>query len=112
MKTLNRLLIGLSVILTACSGGQPQQHPAETPALKDVYKDAFKIGAAVSSFDISGRNPELVDLILKHFNTLTPGNELKPESLHPRPDVWNWERVCGLCCRARYVRNGTYPLLA
>jgi len=61
--------------------------------LKDVYKDAFKMGAAVSSFDLSGRNPELVDLILKHFNTLTPGNELKPESLHPRPDVWNWERA-------------------
>ena len=61
--------------------------------MKDVYKDAFKIGAAVSSFDLSGRNPELVDLILKHFNTLTPGNELKPESLHPRPDVWNWERA-------------------
>ena len=61
--------------------------------MKDVYKDAFKMGAAVSSFDLSGRNPELVDLILKHFNTLTPGNELKPESLHPRPDVWNWERA-------------------
>ncbi|MBR4817013.1 MAG: endo-1,4-beta-xylanase, partial [Bacteroidales bacterium] len=72
------------------------QAPAETgeiPALKDVYKDAFKIGAAVSSFDVSGRSPETVDLILKHFNSLTPGNELKPESLHPRPDVWNWERA-------------------
>ncbi|MBR4817331.1 MAG: endo-1,4-beta-xylanase, partial [Bacteroidales bacterium] len=82
---MNRFCILLAFVAAACS-----QAPAETgeiPALKDVYKDAFKIGAAVSSFDVSGRSPETVDLILKHFNSLTPGNELKPESLHPRPDV-------------------------
>ena len=92
MKALYKLWLALAVILPACSGSQ-EQHPAEMPALKDVYKDAFKMGAAVSTADISDRNPELVELILKHFNSLTPGNELKPQSLHPRPDVWNWERA-------------------
>ena len=92
MKTLHKISIALAIILPACSG-QQDQHPAEMPALKEVYKDAFKMGAAVSTADISDRNPELVELILKHFNSLTPGNELKPQSLHPRPDVWNWERA-------------------
>ncbi len=94
MKTLHKISFALALILTACSGGQKQpQQTSEMPALKDVYKDAFKMGAAVTTMDISGRNPELIDLLLKHFNTMTPGNELKPESLHPRPDVWNWERA-------------------
>jgi endo-1,4-beta-xylanase len=90
MKNTHRLLIVLAILATACSGNREK---GEIPGLKDVYKDAFKIGTAVNSFEVSGRDPQAVDLILKHFNTLTPDNDLKPESLHPRPDVWNFERA-------------------
>ena len=93
MKAFTKIGIVLAALITLGACSTAQKEPAEMPALKDVYKDAFKIGAAVSSFEVSGRNPEYEALILKHFNSLTPGNELKPESLHPRPDVWNWERA-------------------
>lgn len=90
MKVSRILGIGLAFLAAACSGTQEQ---GELPGLKDVYKDAFKIGTAVNSFQVSGRDQQTVDLILKNFNSLTPDNEMKPESLHPRPDVWNFERA-------------------
>ena len=93
MKTLHRLAIVLAALAAAAGCTTKTSTPEEMPALKDVYKDAFKIGCAVNSFTLSGRNPEAVDLILSQFNSLTPDNEMKPESLHPRPDVWNWERA-------------------
>ena len=67
----------------------------ETPApkidsLKDAYADSFKLGCAISPFMISGRNPDAEALLEKHFNALSPDNCMKPESLHPGPDVWNF----------------------
>ena len=67
----------------------------ETPApkidsLKDAYADSFKMGCAISPFMISGRNLDAQALLEKHFNALSPDNCMKPESLHPGPDVWNF----------------------
>lgn len=51
--------------------------------LKDIYKDYFKIGVACEK--INGHftnheigNPDKEALMLKHFNSMTFGNELKP----------------------------------
>jgi len=44
-------------------------------ALKDVFSSKFKIGTCVSSNEIRN-NP---GFILKHFNSITPENELKPQ---------------------------------
>ena len=90
MKVSGHISILLAFLAAACTGTREQ---SELPGLKDVYKDAFKIGTAVNAFDVRGGNRETEALILKHFNTLTPDNDLKPESLHPRPDVWNFERA-------------------
>ena len=51
----------------------------DIPSLKDVYADYFKIGTAVTAAELA---PDATkDLILKHFNSLTLGNELKPENM-------------------------------
>ena len=49
------------------------------PSLKDVYADYFKIGGAVTSGELAPQSTK--DLILKHYNSLTLGNELKPENM-------------------------------
>ncbi|NLO10502.1 MAG: glycoside hydrolase [Clostridiales bacterium] len=50
----------------------------EIPSLKEVYKDLFSMGVAVTASEIpEGRQ----ELIKQQFNSLTPGNELKPDSL-------------------------------
>ena len=51
----------------------------DIPSLKDVFANKFKLGTAVGVFDLSSKNTE--QLILKHFNSITLGNELKPDAL-------------------------------
>ena len=51
----------------------------DIPGLKDVYADYFKIGTAVTAAELAPSATK--DLILKHFNSLTLGNELKPENM-------------------------------
>lgn len=63
---------------------------ASAQTLKEAYKDAFKMGAAVSSYELGDRGGKTKELLLNEFNALSIGNEMKPESLHPQPDVWNW----------------------
>jgi endo-1,4-beta-xylanase len=58
----------------------------EIPSLKEVYKDYFLIGAAVSNLNIYNYE----DLLKKHFNSLTPENQMKWEVIHPRPNFYNF----------------------
>ncbi len=49
----------------------------DIPSLKDVYEDYFKFGTAIASNNLNDLEKELV---LKHFNSITHENALKPES--------------------------------
>ena len=51
----------------------------DIPGLKEVYADYFKIGCAVTSGELAPKSTK--ELILKHFNSVTLGNELKPENM-------------------------------
>ena len=51
----------------------------DIPGLKDVYYDYFKIGGAVTAKELAPKSTQ--DLILKHYNSITLGNELKPENM-------------------------------
>jgi len=48
-------------------------------SLKNVYSPHFKFGTAVTASEIISQSRQ--NLINKHFNSITPGNELKPESI-------------------------------
>ena len=48
-------------------------------SLKDVYKKHFKIGTATTVAEISPKTTQ--KLVIKHFNSVTAGNELKPDAL-------------------------------
>jgi endo-1,4-beta-xylanase len=52
------------------------------PALKDVYKDLYSVGVAATVSELTGSNRK--DLIKQQFNSITPGNELKPDSVLDR----------------------------
>ncbi|MBR4199857.1 MAG: endo-1,4-beta-xylanase [Oscillospiraceae bacterium] len=51
----------------------------DIPGLKDVYADYFKIGCAVTARELAPNSAKA--LINKHFNSITLGNELKPENM-------------------------------
>ena len=58
----------------------PVYHPeSDISSLKDVYTDYFKIGTACTSKELAPASTK--ELILKHFNSITPGNEMKPDAL-------------------------------
>jgi len=48
-------------------------------SLKDVYSPYFKFGGAITSSDLGSQATK--DLVLKHYNSITFGNELKPENV-------------------------------
>ena len=64
---------------------------ARPVVLKDAFKDDFCIGAALSADQISGKEPEAMALVAKHFNSITPENILKWEEVHPRPGQYDFE---------------------
>ena len=58
----------------------PVYHPqSDIPSLKEVYADSFRIGTACTSKELAPVSAK--ELILKHFNSITPGNEMKPDAL-------------------------------
>ena len=48
-------------------------------SLKDVYSDYFKIGGVATVKELAPQSTK--DLILKHCNSFTAGNEMKPDAL-------------------------------
>jgi endo-1,4-beta-xylanase len=63
---------------------------AQTPSLKDAYKDAFLIGGALSQAIFSGRDARGAALAAQQFNATTPENVLKWEAVHPKPGVYDF----------------------
>ena len=52
-------------------------------------KDSFFIGGTFNHFQL---NTDIEELFLKEFNYLTPANSFKQTVIHPKPNVWRWER--------------------
>jgi endo-1,4-beta-xylanase len=70
------------------------------PALKDVFKDDFHVGVALSLDQISGNEPEAISVVERQFNSITPENILKWEEVHPEPGKYRFEEA------DRYVAFG------
>src|SRR6187401_1532414 len=64
---------------------------ADPPALKEVFKNDFRVGTAISTAQIMGDEPAALELAAKQFNTITPENLLKWQEVHPQPDQFNFE---------------------
>jgi len=65
----------------------------DRPALKDVFKDDFYIGVALSLNQIYGKEPDSMAIVEKHFNSIVPENILKWEEVHPQVNKYNFEPV-------------------
>lgn len=79
------LSAGLALILaTSSSAAQPDR------TLKEAYAGAFHMGAAVNHAIVIGRDSLARDLVLRHFNTITPENVMKAEEVNPQPGVYRF----------------------
>lgn len=75
LKTLIAVPFTIAALLVVQSTGQ-------TP-LKDAFAEHFMIGGALNANQFSGRDRRGGDIAKSHFNTISPENTLKWQSLQP-----------------------------
>ncbi|MCR5413726.1 MAG: endo-1,4-beta-xylanase [Kiritimatiellae bacterium] len=76
--------IVLSVFAVAVSG-----HAAD-PVLKDAFGGRFSLGAAISAPVWTGDASRDRNTLLRHFNSITAENEMKPCALQPEEGSFDW----------------------
>ena len=59
-------------------------------ALKDVFKNDFKIGAALNKRQFFEQDARGAEIVKTHFNSITPENVLKWALVHPQPDKYDF----------------------
>ena len=64
--------------------------PAQV-TLKDAFHGYFRIGAAVNQAQFEEKDTRGAAIVKAQFNTISPENVLKWESVHPRVDGYNFE---------------------
>lgn len=83
-------------VLLACLGARVTAEfrsaaPANQPALKDVFKKDFLIGAALNHNQFTGGDQRGLPIITSQFNSITPENVLKWESVHPEAGRYSFD---------------------
>lgn len=82
------LFILLLVSIIACQA--PQEKKERT--LAEAYNKHFYIGAALNTSQYTGADQRGIPIVEKHFNSISPENDLKWEKIHPLPEVYNFEQ--------------------
>jgi endo-1,4-beta-xylanase len=92
MITRHRVALCAAVAAIACGGGPraTTTTAATSSGLKDVYRGAFMIGAALSPRQFEGIDTASVTLVAREFNAATPENVLKWERVHPQPGRYDF----------------------
>lgn len=90
----SKLMLTTLLMTSALSHAQAQA------ALKDAFKDYFRIGAALNQAQFEERDARGAAIVQVQFNTITPENVLKWESVHPRVDGYAFDAA------DRYVAFG------
>lgn len=62
----------------------------EVRSLKDAYHDAFLIGTAVNEAIVTRADAHAEEIVISHFNTITPENVMKAEVINPERGVYNF----------------------
>ena len=84
MLRSNKWGLMMAVVLAASASAQSR------PALKDAFASSFRIGAALNANQFSETDTKGAALVKAQFNSITPENVLKWESVHPQPDKYDF----------------------
>jgi endo-1,4-beta-xylanase len=75
---------------TACSRATSATPTPAQPVLRDEFRGAFHIGAALNASQFTGRDTAGVALVTRHFDTISPENVLKWGVVHPQPGRYDF----------------------
>ena len=84
-RQITLALIALPLLLAGCAPKQPTQ------SLKEAFGDMFVFGTALNEGQILGTDTVVLDLIHKHFNSITAENVMKSQYVQPQEGVFEWE---------------------
>lgn len=91
MNTL-RLAAAVALVAAGCTprrGPEPAAAPAPA-TLKEAFRGAFLVGAAVNEAQFSGRDSADAALVAAQFDQISPENALKWELVHPAPGRYDF----------------------
>jgi len=77
------------VILLLC-GSSSIAADKGSKTLKEAYNDAFKMGCSVNTSIVNGRDAVSLEIVTAQFNSITSENDMKAETINPKPGVWNF----------------------
>jgi endo-1,4-beta-xylanase len=87
----------LAAVAARYDAAEAPSRPAEVlpalPVLKDIYKNDFLVGAAVSYELVSGQDEAVARLAAQQFNSLTAENAMKWGPTHPHEGVYDFTRA-------------------
>ncbi|HSK13197.1 MAG TPA: endo-1,4-beta-xylanase, partial [Phnomibacter sp.] len=87
---MKRVLFSMLCLVVCFPYALKAQTNLRDKVLKDVYKNAFLTGSAVTHQITTGSDKALQDIVVKHFNSITAENVMKAETLNPNPGVYNF----------------------
>lgn len=64
---------------------------ATAQTLKETIGKDVLVGTALSEYQIMGNDSKALELTKQQFNCIVAENCMKPQELHPSPDVWKWD---------------------
>ncbi|TWU28364.1 endo-1,4-beta-xylanase [Bythopirellula polymerisocia] len=78
-------------LVFCCICVQVNTASAQQATLKEAFKEDFLVGTALGNAQVLGKVPAALELAAKQFNSITPENLLKWESVHPEPDKYDFK---------------------
>ena len=90
---ISRLALAALTLLGGCAVAQQTSTAsaqASLPSLRELFKDSFLIGAALSPRQFDETDAANAALVKSQFNTISPENVLKWQRVHPRPDAYDF----------------------
>lgn len=64
---------------------------AASAGIKDSYVGRFRLGAAVAARVYAGAHNEETRIVEENFDSITPENEMKPDSIQPAEGEFRWD---------------------
>src|SRR5689334_21445718 len=89
LKSWRSSLFALCLLALAVTPGIPAAADKQA-TLKDVFKNDFRIGAALNRRQIFEQDTRGAEIVTTQFNPITPENILKWALVHPQPGKYDF----------------------
>ncbi|WP_455170571.1 endo-1,4-beta-xylanase [Aegicerativicinus sediminis] len=90
MKIKNQLPFLLAILIASVGCKEVDDSPSKPSTLRNVFDDAFYIGAALNFNQINATDSVVTSLIGREFSSITAENIMKSMNIHPQRDTFNF----------------------